>query len=103
MTNEHDCCPEGKVDPGLFTMPGQRLPAFVRGLTCCLCSNRVLEVHGGLEQWRRFTKIEIVAVTGGGLFPLKGLQPDLATRRMTVWLKEERASVWALPTEIGPC
>ena len=55
--------------------------------------NRILEAHGGLEQWRRFTKIEIDAVTGGGLFPLKGLQPDLATRRMTVWLKEERASV----------
>jgi hypothetical protein len=55
--------------------------------------NRVLEAHGGLEQWRRFTKIEIDAVTGGGLFPLKGLQPDLAMRRMTVWLKEERASV----------
>jgi hypothetical protein len=55
--------------------------------------NRVLEAHGGLEQWRRFTRIEIDAVTGGGLFPLKGLQSDLATRRMTVWLKEERASV----------
>lgn len=55
--------------------------------------NRILEAHGGLEQWRRFTKIEIDAITGGGLFPLKGLRPDLATRRMTVWLKEERASV----------
>ena len=27
------------------------------------------------------------------MFPLKGLLPDLTTRRMTVWLREERASV----------
>jgi hypothetical protein len=27
------------------------------------------------------------------MFPLKGLTPDLSTRGMTVWLKEERASV----------
>jgi hypothetical protein len=34
--------------------------------------------------WRRFTKIEIDAVSGGELFPLRGFRPDLATRRMTV-------------------
>jgi hypothetical protein len=53
----------------------------------------ILEAHGGLHRWRRFSKVEADAVTGGGLFPLKGLMPDLSTRRMSVWLKEERASV----------
>ena len=53
----------------------------------------VLEAHGGLDRWQRFAKVEADIITGGGLFPLKGLMPDLATRRMTVWLKEERASV----------
>jgi hypothetical protein len=53
----------------------------------------VLEAHGGLDRWRRFSKVEADAVTGGGLFPLKGLMPDLSPRRMSVWLKEERASV----------
>src|SRR6476620_3035381 len=52
----------------------------------------ILEAHGGLETWRRFSKIQADVFTGGGLFPIKGLMPDL-TRRMTVWLKEERASV----------
>ncbi len=53
----------------------------------------VLEAHGGFDKWQRFSRVEADAVTGGGLFPLKGLMPDLSTRRMTVWLKEERASV----------
>lgn len=53
----------------------------------------VLEAHGGLHRWRQFSKVSVDAVTMGGLFPLKGLEPDPNTRRMTVWLKEERASV----------
>ncbi len=53
----------------------------------------VLEAHGGFDRWQRFSRVEADAVTGGGLFPLKGLMPDLSIRRMTVWLKEERASV----------
>ena len=35
----------------------------------------ILRAHGGLECWRRYSKVEIDAVTTGGLFPLKGL-PD---------------------------
>jgi hypothetical protein len=54
---------------------------------------QIFEAHGGLDQWRRFSKVEADIVTGGGLFPLKGLKPDVSTRRMSVWLKEERASV----------
>src|SRR5258708_39424104 len=53
----------------------------------------VLEAHGGFDKWQRFSRVEADAVTGGGLFPLKGLVPDLSARRMSVWLKEERASV----------
>lgn len=53
----------------------------------------ILEAHGGLDRWQRFSKVEADVVTGGGLFPLKGLMPDLSTRRMSVWLREERASL----------
>ena len=53
----------------------------------------VLEAHGGLDRWRRFSKVEVDAVTTGGLFTLKGLMPDLSARRMTVWPKEDRAAV----------
>ena len=53
----------------------------------------IFNAHGGLERWRRYSKIEIDAVTTGGLFPLKGLLTDTSTRRMTVWLREEHASV----------
>jgi hypothetical protein len=53
--------------------------------------DEVLEAHGGLQRWRQFSRVEADALTGGGMFPLKGLAPDLTGRRMTVWLKEERA------------
>jgi hypothetical protein len=33
-------------------------------------------------------------VSGGGLFPLKGLIQDPNPRRMSVWLHEERSSVF---------
>jgi hypothetical protein len=52
----------------------------------------VLEAHGGFDRWQHFSRVEADAATGGGLFPLKGLMPDRGTRRMTVWLKEERVS-----------
>ena len=55
--------------------------------------SKVMKAHGGLELWNRYSKVEVGAITGGGLFPLKGLMPDLSRRTMTVWLREERASV----------
>lgn len=33
-------------------------------------------------------------MSGGGLFPLKRVPQDSTPRRMTVWLHEERASVF---------
>src|SRR6202795_3589957 len=54
---------------------------------------QVLEAHGGLERWRRYSKVEATIVTGGGFFPLKGVPQDGNPRRMTVWLHEERSSV----------
>ena len=54
---------------------------------------KVLDAHGGLERWQGYNKVEATIVTGGGLFPLKGLLQDRNPRRMTVWLHEERSSV----------
>ena len=54
---------------------------------------RVLDAHGGLERWERYTKVQADIVSGGGLFAIKGMPQDQAVRRMTVWLHEQRASV----------
>lgn len=54
---------------------------------------RVLEVHGGTEQWRKFSMVQASIVTGGALWGMKGLVQDPDPRQMTVWLHEERASV----------
>jgi len=53
----------------------------------------VLDAHGGMNCWKRYRKVEAAIVTGGGLFPLKGMLQDSTPRRMSVWLQEERLSV----------
>jgi hypothetical protein len=54
---------------------------------------RILDAHGGIDRWSGCQKVEATIVSGGGLFPLKGLAQDPNPRRMTVWLHEERSSV----------
>ncbi|MFF7984403.1 hypothetical protein ACFZDK_35720 [Streptomyces sp. NPDC007901] len=55
--------------------------------------SEVLEAHGGLGRWRRFTTVTATLVSDGELFAAKGLPRDLRPRRMTVDLHEEHASV----------
>ena len=54
---------------------------------------RIIDAHGGMDRWNRYDKVEATIVSGGGLFPLKGVAQDPSPRRMTVWLHEERSSV----------
>lgn len=56
--------------------------------------NAILDAHGGLERWRKYQKVDATIVSGGGFFPLKGVIQDANPRCMTVWLHEERSSVW---------
>jgi hypothetical protein len=39
-------------------------------------------------------KMVATIVSGGGFFPLKGVPQDSSPRQMTVWLREERSSVF---------
>jgi hypothetical protein len=55
--------------------------------------NDVLEAHGGLRRWNQFRTVSAEIVSGGGLWPLKGLIQDPAPRRMIVSLHEESGSV----------
>ncbi|MTD95052.1 hypothetical protein GIW81_11990 [Hyphomicrobium sp. xq] len=55
---------------------------------------KVLDAHGGADRWSGFSKVEATIVSGGGFFPLKGVPQDPAPRSMTVWLHEERSSVF---------
>ncbi|KAF7963884.1 hypothetical protein AWV80_04660 [Cupriavidus sp. UYMU48A] len=56
-------------------------------------ADEVLEAHGGIERWKRFSQVTATIVTGGGLWAMKGLVQDSAPRTMTVELHEQRASV----------
>ncbi|MCI0431427.1 MAG: hypothetical protein L0210_12930 [Rhodospirillales bacterium] len=55
---------------------------------------RIIEAHGGIERWNVHKKVEATIVSGGGFFALKGVPQDSNPRRMTVWLHEERSSVF---------
>jgi hypothetical protein len=60
-----------------------------------LLSN-ILDAHGGMDRWNEYERVEATIVSGGDFFPLKGVQQDSSPRRMTVWLHEERSSVFRL-------
>ena len=55
---------------------------------------RIIDAHGGLDVWNQYEKVDATIVSGGGLFRLKGVPQDSTPRRMTVWLHEERSSVF---------
>lgn len=53
----------------------------------------VLDAHGGLARWRRFSQIQATIVSGGKLFQLKGQAQDATPRRMTAALQRGWASL----------
>ena len=65
----------------------------------CELLQRVLQAHGGLDQWNSFEVVQATIVTGGQLFGMKGTPQDAAARRMTVATKREWASVTPYGTD----
>jgi hypothetical protein len=63
---------------------------------------RIVEAHGGTDRWNEHERVDATIVSGGGLFPLKGLIQDPNARRMSVWLHEERSSVFPYGTSDQP-
>lgn len=55
---------------------------------------RAIAAHGGLERWKTLKRLTVTAVSGGGLFELKGMPQDPTPREQTVTLHEETASVF---------
>ena len=53
-----------------------------------------IAAHGGLERWQASKCLTVTAVSGGGLFALKGMPQDPTPREQTVTLLEESASVF---------
>ncbi|MBV7507907.1 hypothetical protein ABES02_01380 [Neobacillus pocheonensis] len=54
---------------------------------------KVIDAHGGLDRWKSYHSLTATIVTGGGLWPLKGLIQDPYPREMTVELHSEIASI----------
>ncbi|MGY2184778.1 hypothetical protein D3C81_238170 [compost metagenome] len=54
---------------------------------------KILDAHGGLERWNRFTTLNATIVSGGELWGIKGVVQDTMPREMTVSLHQQQASV----------
>ena len=54
----------------------------------------IVDAHCGMDRWNGCEKVEATIVSGGGFFALKGVPQDANPRHLTVWLHEERSSVW---------
>lgn len=52
---------------------------------------QVLLAHGGLDHWRKLSRVT-ATIIGGGLWPLKGLEATTTPREMTVTTYEQTAS-----------
>jgi hypothetical protein len=55
---------------------------------------QVIAAHGGLARWNKFNQATVTIITGGGLWPMKGLIQDPNPRKQTVMLHREAASVY---------
>lgn len=44
---------------------------------------KILEAHGGLDQWNTYDRTDVTIVSSGGFFALKGTIQDAQLRRMT--------------------
>jgi hypothetical protein len=55
--------------------------------------DQVLRAHGGLERWRRLSRVRATIVTGGAFWAMKSLVQDPDPREMRVRLHEEWSSV----------
>ena len=56
--------------------------------------NEVLDAHGGLRQWKRFTKISATIRSGGDIWEMKGVPQDSSPRQMSASLDKEWSSVF---------
>jgi hypothetical protein len=59
----------------------------------------VVDAHGGLDRWRKFTRVRAKIVTGGELWDIKGQPQDAAPRRVTVALQRQWGSVQPFGTD----
>lgn len=53
----------------------------------------VLDAHGGLDRWRRYSTLSATIVTGGEFWAMKDIVQDSDPRRSTVDLRRQRATL----------
>src|ERR1700680_3024186 len=54
----------------------------------------VIEAHGGLERWKRFSTVSVHGINGGVLWGAKGKAGVLSDVTVTVDLRDEKVSHW---------
>ncbi|WP_095192483.1 hypothetical protein [Pseudomonas sp. Irchel 3A7] len=55
---------------------------------------QVLQAHGGIDRWNKFSRVTATIIGGGGLWALKGLEATRTPREMTATIHEQTASAY---------
>ena len=42
---------------------------------------KIIDAHGGMKRWKEHERVDATIVSGGGLFPLKGVKKSERWRR----------------------
>jgi hypothetical protein len=56
--------------------------------------SKVIDAHGGLEQWNRLEKVQVSMVSNGKLFDIQELPRDPTPKEVVAFLHEQRLSVF---------
>ena len=52
---------------------------------------RIIDAHGGIERWTGYEKIDATIVSGGAVFPLKGVVQDPNPRSVSYRSQPKRS------------
>ncbi len=55
--------------------------------------NKILEIHGGLDTWKRYSKVNVTIVSGGKLFGMINQPQDATPRNLEISLHEQRLAM----------
>jgi hypothetical protein len=77
-----------------FALPGLQTAYQDRSEDMTPLLKEVLDAHGGLTQWNKFTKISATIRSGGDLWEMKGVPQDPSPRQMSASLDKEWSSVF---------
>jgi hypothetical protein len=61
--------------------------------------DRTLQAYGGLDRWKQLTSVTAAKRFGGAIWDIKHVPGIVDDGHVTVWIKDQRASLWPFTAE----